>query len=317
MVVAGSFEHFLMIPNFPQFKALEFSDKSDIDEFTSHWPSFSDFNFGSMWLWDHEGLSLVSKLNNNLVVRLSDGRTREPYYSFLGNSKADKTASSLIDFLLKQNLPPELNLVPEISAASLSSDLFEIDEDRDNFDYIYCTKELSTLVGGTFEDLRRKIRAFERNQHQFFRVDLLDPNNLSKLRNCIELWSLARSNRKPIYDDKICIAGENASFDRLFDSTELLPYLTCFGLFVDSVLAGFCIGEAMKDCFLCHFHKSNYKYAGTIESLFQQMARHLCGEGVSYINDEEDLGIEGLRFAKSRYRPVKFLKKYTVRAKLK
>lgn len=41
-----------MIPKFPEFKKLELSNKEEIENFTSKFPPYSDFNFVSMWCWD-------------------------------------------------------------------------------------------------------------------------------------------------------------------------------------------------------------------------------------------------------------------------
>ena len=41
-----------MLPTFPEFKPLELSDKNDVENFTSKFPPYSDFNFVSMWCWD-------------------------------------------------------------------------------------------------------------------------------------------------------------------------------------------------------------------------------------------------------------------------
>ena len=44
-----------MLPEFPQFKKLELSDKEEVEKFTSKFPPYSDFNFVSMWSWDIKG----------------------------------------------------------------------------------------------------------------------------------------------------------------------------------------------------------------------------------------------------------------------
>lgn len=73
-----------MIPEFPQFKVLELSDKGDIEVFTKKFPPYSDFNFVSMWSWDIKGDMRISQLNDNLVVRFTDYLTGNPFFSFFG-----------------------------------------------------------------------------------------------------------------------------------------------------------------------------------------------------------------------------------------
>ena len=73
-----------MIPGFPEFKKLELSNKEEIENFTSKFPPYSDFNFISMWCWDIKGETRISKFNNNLVVRFTDYLKGNPFFSFFG-----------------------------------------------------------------------------------------------------------------------------------------------------------------------------------------------------------------------------------------
>lgn len=301
-----------MIPMFPNFKSLEFAHKSFVDTFTSKLPPYSDFNFGSMWLWNHENNFLVSTLHNNLIVRLTEARSKEPYYSFLGTNKINETAACLFDYLSIHGLPNELKLVPEASANELSREFFTTEPDRDNFDYIYCTKELATMDGSKFVESRRAIRSFEKSTSQFHTIDLTDTSNLKKINHCVDSWVIGRNGHS---NDNGCVDAELYALRKLLESSELLPHLTCFGLFVEGVLVGFFVGEILNDHFLLHFGKTNYQFKGTTAALFQRTARHLLEHGVKFINDEEDLGLPGLRFSKSRFRPVNFLKKYSVKSR--
>ncbi len=52
-----------MLPKFPNFKKIELSDRKDVENITSRFPPYSDFNFSSLWAWDLEGemgLSILS-----------------------------------------------------------------------------------------------------------------------------------------------------------------------------------------------------------------------------------------------------------------
>ena len=108
-----------MIPEFPQFKKLELSDKKDIEKFTSKFPPYSDFNFVSMWSWDIKGEMRLSVLNNNLVVRFTDYLTGNPFYSFLGDNKVNETAEQLLELSKNEGLKAELKLIPEDSVRSV------------------------------------------------------------------------------------------------------------------------------------------------------------------------------------------------------
>ena len=80
-----------MIPTFPNFKKLEISDKKEVEEYTSNFPPYSDFNFTSLWAWDTNEKRMISKLNGNLVVQFTDYITCEPFFSFLDYSSHSNT----------------------------------------------------------------------------------------------------------------------------------------------------------------------------------------------------------------------------------
>src|SRR3989344_6357117 len=119
-----------MIPEFPEFKNLELSDKEDVEKFTGKFPPYSDFNFVSMWSWDIKGEMRLSMLNENLVVRFTDYLTGEPFYSFLGDNKVNETVEELLEFSKKESLPLELKLIPEEVVKDLDQIKFKAIEDR-------------------------------------------------------------------------------------------------------------------------------------------------------------------------------------------
>jgi hypothetical protein len=82
---------------------------------------------------------------------------------------------------------------------------------------------------------------------------------------------------------------------------------------IDDKPVGFSLCEAVnKDYAICRFHKSvlNYKH---LDAFFSNLvAIELKHLGSKYLSWEQDLGVEGLREFKSSYKPIKFLKKYTI-----
>jgi uncharacterized protein len=227
-----------MIPIFPKFKKLELSDKSDVETFTSQIPPYSDFSFASMWLWNHKDGTVISNLDGNLVARLTDSRTGESFYSFVGTNNCNGTAAQLLEYLAEQGLTPELRLIPEVAAKELMKEEFVVVEDRDNFDYILCTKQLSLMFGSEFHSHRRKTKAFTKNDSDFHQLDLTEKSNQEKLLTCVESWTHLKNNHDVSRKswEKSCFEAEQHSFLRVFRFPELLATLSCFALFVDGVL---------------------------------------------------------------------------------
>src|SRR5262245_9186402 len=130
------------LPTFPLFEHLELAHKDALQAIANQFPSYSDFNFISLFTWDIEGEVLVSSLNNNLIVKFTDYLDKSNFYSFLGTNKANETAKALIEYAKSNGDKSELKLVPHSVASQISKQQFEIVEDRDNHDYLLSIEDL-------------------------------------------------------------------------------------------------------------------------------------------------------------------------------
>ena len=86
----------MSLPLYPTFKKLELSDKEIFEEHTKKFPPYSDYNFVSIWSYNTEDNVTFSFLNDNLVMKLNDYITNEPFYTFLGTNKAEETINNLL-----------------------------------------------------------------------------------------------------------------------------------------------------------------------------------------------------------------------------
>lgn len=300
-----------MIPQFPEFKKLELSDKVDVEEFTSKFPPYSDFNFVSMWSWDFKGEMRISQLHENLVVRFTDYVTGEPFYSFIGDSKVDETVESLLELSKKEGLKQELKLVPEDCVKNLDSKNFKIYEDMDNFDYIYNISELSALKGSKYETHRNLINQFSRN-HLNMDVKVINFREIDHKNDILNLYNEWLKNKK----EKLSKADHNhelLALNRLLNAKDLAAHkMICLAVYVGGTLVGFIINENIKDHSMIHFEKAHTNYKGSFPILMQQNSKILENINQKYLNFQQDLGIQSLKFTKNKLRPSYFLKKYIV-----
>ena len=87
-----------MIPNFPNFKKLEYNDRSAVERFTKDFPPYSDFNFSSMWAWDFNETFKLSILNDNLVLLLKECISDKHYFTIIGKNKISQAIAELVQF---------------------------------------------------------------------------------------------------------------------------------------------------------------------------------------------------------------------------
>jgi hypothetical protein len=300
-----------MIPTFPEFKKVEISDREAVESHTRRYPPYSDFNFTSLWSWDRGGGRSISELHGNLIVRFTDYKTNEPFLSFLGASELQHTIQTLLEYCKEHNLAEMLSLVPDVSVRDISTSFpFRIEEDRDNFDYVYSVPELSTLAGGKFKGRRNFVNRFLQ-EHPTARVEVIDLNNVEAQKSILLMMG-AWADRKRAQGKEHDIENELIAVKKLF-ATAQSHALIVTAVFEEQNMLGFSIEELLPNQFaLGHFWKANSAHTGVYDFLIQKKAQHLETLGVSFWNYEQDLGVEGLRQSKMDYRPVDFLKKYSV-----
>jgi len=296
-----------MIPEFPNFKKIELSDRADVEKFTRPFPAYSDFSFVSMWAWDIKGEMRLSELNGNLVVRFTDYLTGEQFLSFLGKEKVNETIDQLLTFSKKEKIKQVLKLLPEDVINKVDRKKFLIKEDRDHFDYIYKIDELKNLAGGKFARKRNQVSLFLKS-HPGARADFInlkEKNIQASITNLFLEWLKRKRDSEEIFE-----SHEEVAVSRLLLGMDDLN-LIGVGVFVEDKLIAFIINEITDAGYvIAHASKIDRSYDGVNSFLIKSNAEILSTFDKTLFNYEQDLGVENLRVAKSRFRHHTFLKKY-------
>lgn len=302
-----------MLPQFPEFKKLELSDKAEIDELTSKYPPYSDFNFVSMWSWNTTGNMEVSLLNGNLSVRFTDYITSKPFYSFLGDKQTNDSAQKLLLRSTAEGLKPELKLVPELSLTGMDQSPFTVTENRDHFDYILSLEKLADYEAYHLTGHASFNRRFMDEHEKFVSLKFLDLNDKVHQQDIVSLTTIWMENK----------AKQNKSFlAHLEDAVKRFLFVTeekyhnnfmSIGIFHREKLIAFTINELVDpDYAICHFMKGDNSFKGVYSHLVTRTGQELLKTGRKFINFEQDLGLKNLRQSKKTFGPVHFLKKFTI-----
>ena len=299
-----------MLPRFPAFKPLRFSDYEVVRKLVWSYQPFSDFNASCLLSWDIQDKIRLSQLNGNLIVRFYEYAEKSHYYSLLGNSDLDRTARTLLEHSCAEGCDA-LYLVPHSVATRLSSSAFSIEEEADESDYILSVEHLCRFEGGAFAAKRYDLRRFLRQSSNisFQTIDFNEPRIFQQCRAMFREW---RKSRLELNEGEI--DREFEAFKRclqLRTRSELLGG----GVFVDDVLRAFSVCELVQNGYaFVHFEKADTaRFPGIGAFLAQQLACELSKRRINYINIEQDLGIPGLRANKRSYAPCDYLKKYIVK----
>jgi hypothetical protein len=184
---------------------------------------------------------------------------------------------------------------------------FEYIEERDYFDYVYDGESLRTLAGKKNQKKRNHLNYFLKEYANRFEYKKIEEN--SQFEECIKLlneWADGKEDSDDFKDEFVAIQRIFNHYDELKDKIKI------GGIYVDSKLEAFSIGENLNDNMaVIHIEKANPNIRGLYPYINQQFLVNEFSD-IEFINREEDLGIEGLRKAKLSYHPSRFVEKYTV-----
>lgn len=303
-----------MIPLFPKFKILQTEDFEEIESLTKEYPPYSDFSFTSLWTYNANNATTISKLNNNLVVRMEDYVNLEPFLTFIGSKDSVHTAHTLLSTSKKLGVSSSLKLVPEINITKdlLAARDLSIIEDVENFDYVFPLKEISELKGQKYHK-QRNLRNFFENNYQDLKcleLDILDRETQEQMMKLFDLWS----ENKTDYDYDTGI--EKRAIERLYLISNLKKFPT-IGIVDNEKLVAFSINEILSERYAgALFRKADINYKGIYKYLESVTAKKLLSFGCELLNYEQDLGIPGLRHSKELWKPTDYLKKYIISLKV-
>jgi len=291
------------------FRNVELTDKSWIDKRLAE----SDYNgceycFGNIYVWGEIYQFKVVDFLDFLIIKTVMGGKVVHYYP-AGSGDIKKVIQELVKEGLRTGHPLVFGNITQQHAKELNDlfpGAFTYKEIRDASDYIYSREKLSTLAGKRYHGKRNHINRFKDNPNWSFEII-----NQDNLRECFEM-SIAWNK---IFFDNLNSSGEISEDSDFRASTLFLSNYEALGLEggllrQNGKVIAFTIGERLNlDTYVIHIEKAFRDVQGAYPMINQQFTQQLP-EDIKYINREEDLGIESLRYSKMSYHPEILLTKY-------
>jgi hypothetical protein len=184
---------------------------------------------------------------------------------------------------------------------------FEFTTNRDYSDYIYLRSDLATLTGKKFQSKRNHINRFKK-EYTYKYV----PITPDRVQECLYLeaeWCKANDCDKQdgTGNERQAIVFALEHFEELGLSGGIL--------YANDKIVAFTFGMPInKETFGVHVEKADTTVDCAYAMINFEFANHIP-ETFTYINREEDLGIEGLRKAKLSYQPETILEKFVAHYK--
>ncbi len=260
-----------------------------------------DLNFANIFCWSDTYHSEVAEAEDFLVIRFDNGGAKS-YMQPVGNGDKRAILELLRKDAFEQRTPLRLYGLSGEWRAFLEENYpseFAFDAPRALADYIYRTEDLAQLQGRKYQPKRNHLNRFVA-QYKWH----TEPLSQQNIKDCIALndkWLRSRE----VGETEL---AEQRAVQRAFDNFETLG-LRGLVLYVDDRAAAFSYGTPITQKTFCtHIEKHDAAVEGAATMINREMAQSL-EEEFEFINREDDLGLEGLRFAKMSYYPALLLEK--------
>lgn len=282
-----------------QFHTPEQGDKQAFDRLCREVPRLAyEYQFSYLWLW---------KWGEKLTVCIEDDMAfvySPRYRFFLAPIAQDmpEALDRLYAHCKEQDIPCIIHCATKDIADQVMDDpRYTVERDRDMDDYVYTSEKLISLSGKHLQAKRNHISQFERDYSFTFKP--ITPEDIDE---CLELD--ARWNAEHESED---VEHERMAIETAFKDWDFLNLIGAV-IRVDGKVEAFTVGEIVSpEMAIIHFEKGDTQFHGiypTINRLF--CATYLSQ--VTYVNRQEDMGLESLRKAKQSYHPALMVEKYTI-----
>ena len=284
-------------PHFPDFKPVSLEDGPLIRDFLARFPSEAcEMTFPNIYIWKDSEHPRWTLLNGSLCI-LVEPDFEPPY--FLPPVGGDRVPETIAACLRRA---PRLSRVPEEFVKQHGAG-FKVEEDPDNFDYIYRVEDLIELRGKKFDGKRNRIRKFESSfRHEY---SLLARKDAPECVALLQSWFEEKRNGDPYMKaEKVAIVQALASFELLGLKGGVVR--------VDGRVEAFTFGMRLSDdAAVIPIEIANPAFPGLAQWINREFVRREWSE-LKFINREQDMGVEGLRQAKLSYQPERLLKKFNL-----
>ena len=297
------------MPIIQDFHKVTLADREAVLEQTKHNRYRNcDYSFSNLYGWQETYGTEIAFHKGMMLVRFSNpAHDRQAYLMPVGSGEVREVLLDLQRDLLERG---EENIILMSVTGNALDELKALDPprmkdftSRDYCDYIYLRESLATLSGKKLQSKRNHINKFEK-LYPGWVYEEITPENAEKCIGLEKVW-LGNSDEDP---DKL--RERSVVLNALRHKDEIGLYGGCIK--VDGRVVAFSLGMPVTgDTFDVNIEKADTAYEGSFSIINREFARRIP-EQYTYVNREEDLGVEGLRKAKLSYNPELLLCKSTV-----
>jgi len=258
-----------------------------------------DYSVGNLILWSGVYNTHMAVSNDMLFIKyVNEG---DVFFAFpMGSTDLKQAFEWLFAYCEEQRIEFKMNIIEPSMYEEIEKIFpgeFEISYLRDEADYIYNVEDLKNLAGKKYHGKKNHVNKFKKTHTDWSYEEITDDNTIE----CIEMvkdWCVKNGCCEDAQKaDEICV---------LINGLRNRKTLNMIGgiIRVGGKIAALTIGEKSgDDMFIVHFEKAFTDIDGAYQMINQQFIINELTD-YTYINREEDMGIDGLRKAKESYYPA-------------
>ena len=291
------------------FKRLTIEDKNILEEFIYPYKFLScEYSFTTLYIW-REACDICFIIHKGaLIIKKKDFEGRYYFMQPLGYNKENlkEIINTLMEYKKENNMDYlfkdlDEEFMEEIRNIYGDTQGICIQEDRDNFDYLYEAEKLIKLSGKKLHGKKNHYNSFVKN-YNYEVKDIKDEEVIKNVITAAEKWYEGNNG-----DD--ILRYELQGIKDVLKNMEVLN-TTGIAVYVDDVIVAFSLGEKLNENLaVVHIEKADVAYNGVYSFINRAFVDRSFSD-VKLINREQDLGILGLRKSKLSYHPFKLEKKY-------
>lgn len=268
----------------------------------------SDASFANIYLLRNKYSTKISRYKDFIIRKYSGKGARCGYTFPLGKGDVAKALAEIEKDAKECGERLQFAFVTEEQKEVLENAMparFCYSSDAGDSDYIYLRSELASLSGKAFHKKKNHFSKFVRTypDYKYYEIGAC---NIYDAQKVADAWYYEHLQGED--------ASQLAEYKAIKEALENFEELGLIGGIIyvnDSPCAMTIASKINENTVDVHFEKAVGEYAlnggyAAINKLFSEKL-----DGVTWLNREEDIGIEGLRKAKLSYRPKIMLKKYS------
>lgn len=295
-----------------EFKSIQVKSVPRLRKYYSHCDyRLCEYSVGVKLMWRHHWHPVYAESHGCLIVL-----NHSQHYGYLfdypvplpGVGDVEAALDEIDAWCMEKGVMPAYGVVPAWERESLMEryPYTVVDNDRLWQDYLYRAEDLMTFAGRRYSGQRNHINKFRKlYPNAAFRP--ITPADAPLVE---EFWE----DFHQTFNKEDALAKKEACEARRLMRQVGKPWVKAGAIELEGKFIAIALGEICGNTLVCHIEKGLPRYEGVYPTMVQSFAAHF-GQGVAWINREDDAGDRGLRTSKLQYLPAELGAKIRLRAR--